>query len=162
MGKKPDAIYNEIVAHRQRMAGKREDLQERIASDLRGVKDRVGERSPDAVSNFGDRVSAHPLSYLVGGFGTGVLAGMVTPGLSMAGSHNNGDGRRNGHQSDEGGGRISGLTTALSGTMVSALDDAVRPLMRDVFAGFKGDDRPPSRRDGSSSGRDGSGNGRDG
>jgi hypothetical protein len=149
MGKKPDEIYREISEHRQAMSREKAQIERRVRDDLHTVKDRIGDHTPAPLSDIGDRVAAHPFSYMAGAFGTGIAAGMLTPGLSMSLGRGNGhhDGGSPSRDSDGGSGPLmASLGGALSGTVVNVVEDTVRPLFKDLLAGFRGDDRPPQGR----------------
>lgn len=167
MGKDPDAIYREIVEHRSRMSAHIDRLQERARDDLQSLRDNasahasnLSDQVPEPLAGAPDRVSEHPLSYMAGGFGAGVLLGILTPKVSTMAAPVTGMVRHNGHESQSGsqnghskngngssGGLLSTITGAISGTAMSSVKDAVRPLVDDAMAGLRGDDRPPEVRD---------------
>jgi ElaB/YqjD/DUF883 family membrane-anchored ribosome-binding protein len=152
MGKDADTIYREITEHRRRMSDRVDQLEHRVQEDVRDVKDRAAAHAapPAALT---DRASEHPLTALAVGFGLGIAAGMLSEaagGLISHGDSRNGrhDARSNGRHDDRGMGAPSFAVGSLSSMLFGFAGDAIRPLVDDVVAGFKGDERSPAERSG--------------
>jgi hypothetical protein len=150
MGKSPDQIYGEIETHRRRMTTEINRLEHRVQDDISQVKERTLSHAPKPPSFITDRASEHPLASMAVAFGIGVAAGVLSEsagGLFPDHGRSNGRHSRNGFSArnqDNGAGFLSAglLTTKL----VEIAADTVRPLIDDVVAGFKGDERPAAER----------------
>jgi hypothetical protein len=166
MGKDPDTIYREISDHRRRMTSEIEHLEERARDDLGQMKDRALSHTPTPPSALTDRASEHPMASVALAFGVGVVAGILS---DTAGSLFDESGNDSGRKRDadreyreyrafidsrqrENGSSGGGLLAGGAGGMITQkilgmARDTVRPLIDDVVAGFKGDERTPAERD---------------
>jgi hypothetical protein len=140
------------------MSARIDRLQDRARGDLQALRDNASahasnltDRMPEPLAGAPDRVSEHPLSYMAGGFGAGVVLGMLTPKVGTV----TGVVRRNGHESQNGhsqngngssSGLIGTITGAISGTAMASVKEAVQPLVDDAIAGLRGDERSPEER----------------
>jgi hypothetical protein len=163
MGKDPDTIYGEIRDHRRKMTSEIEHLEHRVQDDMGQVKDRVAAHTPGPPTALTDRASEHPMASIAVGFGLGIAAGMLSEsaGSLFGGGSNSRDGQGDGRGyrdyrkisgrdgRDSGGGGVSSLLApgGLSKMLFGFASDAIKPLVDDVVAGFKGDERPAAQRD---------------
>jgi ElaB/YqjD/DUF883 family membrane-anchored ribosome-binding protein len=133
MAKGSDELERELELKRQQLHTKVDKLRERIAGDVRGMRDHTQEELSTYLHKAESQVTEHPWLSLAGSFGGGVALGMTTGG---SGSHK---GASNGHAASEGQGEsvLARGVNALVGAAGGPVFDEVRNTLQETLSEMK-------------------------
>lgn len=158
MGSRTDIAERNVSEQRRRLSRMVSDLEHRTSEDVHAAGNRIGERASEIQARAGnamdsvpgkhvidEQVPKHPLSSLVGGFGAGMVIGM----LSYRGSDGHGGGgsqrqpdrsNQQRDQSSDGGGLFDALSAAAMTSIAAPLQQELKGIARQAVDGFLGKD----------------------
>ena len=156
MGQTADQLQREIAEQRALIGRKLTDLERRIQSDMttararvKGNLDQARPRATDEAAhvtseatdklNLEEQIRRRPLTSLAGGFGAGVLLGVLS---DRGGDRHGSQGPR--RAGDEGTGILDALVGAVQGTIAGE----VQQLIHGAVAGFREEEQRRFRHDG--------------
>jgi hypothetical protein len=161
MGSRTDIAERNVAEQRRRLSGMVSDLEHRATEDVQAASQRVGERASEMQHRAGnaldsvpgkhmldEQVPKHPLTSMMGGFGAGVVIGMLSGGGS--GGRDGGSERyRNGNRSsgrDRGseGGLFDALSAAALTSIAAPIQQELKGIAKQAVDGFLGKDSKSS------------------
>jgi ElaB/YqjD/DUF883 family membrane-anchored ribosome-binding protein len=158
MGQRTDQAERDVIAQRELITHRVDELRERVETDVDTVGARISaqggeltDRAAEAADRvpgkqvIGDYVPAHPRVSVLGSFGVGIALGML--------SHRSEDGHaqrsarrpEDRSQSDRGGGLFDGIAGAAMASMVGPIQEQLKEMVKVAIDGFLKHDSPARR-----------------
>jgi ElaB/YqjD/DUF883 family membrane-anchored ribosome-binding protein len=161
MGERTDQAERDVIAQRELITHRIDELRERVESDVDTVGERISAqaaelkgRAAEAVDRVpgkhavDDYVPSHPLISVLGTFGVGIALGMLSHSAGDASAQRSPQRHADRSHSEKGEGLFDGIAGAVMASIAGPIQEQLKEMAKDAIDGLLKQDSTAAREPG--------------